>query len=124
MRAFYLIIGLGGLVFISFGIPSLISEYKTQKEGTIVTVLLTKVPQGKGFAEFEFKGNIYSKKVDAAFHKHYQAGELLKMKHLAGSKQFLFEKEKVEGDLISIGIFVLVCLLLVIKGLRTKTETK
>jgi hypothetical protein len=120
MRAFYIIIGLAGITFISFAIPDLLERYRVEKNGALVNVVLTQVPPAKGFIKFEYQGKQFSTKVDNTFHDHYKVGDSLGMRHLPGSEYFLLEKERIAGHFFALGVFVLVCLMLIGKGILAK----
>ena len=121
MRKFYILGGIFLLFIAVAPIKSKLEQYKVQKEGEIVKVLLSKVPNTKGLLKFKYNGIPYEKSVGRSFSDDHKTGDSLLLKHLQGTDIFLLENESIEGEIISFCVLGVIGLFFIIKGLIQKS---
>lgn len=115
------------IVFISlFFLKGKWQLYKVEREGAIITMQIKKLPKncgftkGKYYADFSNQGTVYNKRIPVGFCGKHKVGDNIEMKYLEGEESILFPNEKVKGDFIAIGIFILVGLVSIIFGIFNK----
>jgi hypothetical protein len=118
MKAIYIIGGLFLLFIPLISSKRHLAEYEVQKQGQLVKVVLTSIPQGKGFINFAFNADIYDKKVGRTFYQDYKVGDTLVLRYKEGGDIFLFEKENIENEFIAMGLLGLFGIAMLVKGLK------
>lgn len=104
-----------------------IAEYDTQKNGELITAVITDVPncigmKVKHFIKFRFDNTVYSKKIGAPCDQ-YKIGQTIKLKHTPGTDLFLYVNETKESDFISTGLLTLTGLAFIIIGFKKKQHS-
>jgi hypothetical protein len=126
MRPFYFLGGLL-LLFICFAtLRRKFQEYQVQQNGELVEVRITKLKPSIGckvlhFFDFEFAGNLYSKKAGCNFHDSHKPGQVIKLKHLPDIDIFLFPDEDIGREFIAFWLLGIFGLFLLVKAATKPT---
>ena len=119
----------GGLFFIIFlGLIPLkrkFAEYNVQKNGYLITAIISSVPVCFGskmhqFMYFRYKDKTYDKRIWCGFRHTHKSGDAIIFKHIEGTDIFLFENEKIEKEFASMTPLSLAGLLFIIIEFRKK----
>lgn len=123
MKLFLIIGGLFLIIFTGMlPLTRKIQEYKTQREGEIVDVVVVRVEpcvNHKALLVFKYNNNRHDKWIGC--NSDFKNGDTLRLKHLEDSDFFLFEQEDVKGQFIAHGLLILFGLIIIVKGLNYKS---
>jgi len=120
---------IGGLFIIIFiciiPLKRDIQEYNIQKNGELVTVTITYLPNCIGtkvrhFMKFTYSGEKFDKAIGCGLAENYRIGEVIRLKHIEGTDIFLFENETKEGEFISTLLLGILGIVFIVIGLRKK----
>ena len=112
---------LGGIFIIVFicivPLKRDIDEYNVQKTGQEVEAIITDVPNCIGtkvshFLKFKFENKIYSKRVGAPCDQ-FKPGQVIRLKHKAGTDIFLYMNEKKESEFAATGAMAAIGILFI-----------
>ncbi|MGN6399764.1 MAG: hypothetical protein ACTHMD_04885 [Flavisolibacter sp.] len=125
MKIFLIIGGIFIIIFICFvPLKRDIAEYNTQKNGELITGVITDVPncigtKVKQFIKFRFSNSIYSKRIGAPC-EQYKIGQKIQLKHTPGTDLFLYVNETKEREFISTGLLAVAGLAFIVIGFKKK----
>jgi hypothetical protein len=102
-----------------------IKEYDVQKNGELITVTITYIPNCIGskikyFMKFTYAGREFDKKVGCGFADTHKIGETIKLKHTDGTDIFLFENENKETEFISTTLLAVLGISFIVIGAKRK----
>lgn len=125
MKTFLILGGIFIIIFVCL-IPLRrdIAEYNTQKNGELISAIITDVPncigaKTKHFIKFQFDNNIYSKGIGAPCDQ-YKVGQTIQLKHRRGTDLFLYVDETKESEFISTAFLAIAGLAFIVIGIRRK----
>jgi hypothetical protein len=126
MKTFLIAGGIFIIIFICIvPLPRKIKEYNIQKNGNIVSVVITYIPHCIGtkikhFMKFRYAGQEFDKSIGCNFSDTHKVGETFNLRHIEGTDIFLFENEKIETEFISAGLLALFGIAFIVIGVRKK----
>ena len=123
----------GGIFIIIFfcliPLPRLISEYRVQKRGQIISATISYIPHCYGttvkhFMRFNYNNKVFGKRVGCGFEENHKVGDTIKLRHLGETDIFLFQNEKKEGDFFSAIVLALLGFFFIHYGFKRKVSRK
>ncbi|MCC7514187.1 MAG: hypothetical protein IT212_05805 [Bacteroidia bacterium] len=122
------LLGLGIVILLGslFFLKAKWDVYKVERDGQIVDMKISKLPdycgltKRKYYMDVTYQGEDFNKRIPVGFCDKHKIGEPIKMKYLEGQNSVLFPDEKVRGDFIAIGIFIVVGILSIFYGVLKK----
>jgi len=97
-------------------------EYEIQKNGDLVKGIITYVPGCLGIPNkhirFRYENATYSKRIGGKPCEELKVGDSILLKHLEGTNIFLYEKEDIRTELLSMGIVLLAGIAFIVIGLK------
>lgn len=100
-----------------------INDYLAQTKGEIVTVTLIEIPEVKSrrgtWVDFQYQNQTHRTKLFPWSElQHYEEGIDIPMKHLPGSETFIPMGYSARGQLIAVGIVLLIGSYCIYKGIK------
>jgi hypothetical protein len=122
------LLGLGIVILLAslFFLKAKWEVYEVERDGQVVDMKIIKLPDYCGltkrnyYMDVTYQGEDFNKRIPVGFCDKHKIGESIKMKYLEGENTVLFPDEKVWGDFIAIGIFIVVGILSVFYGVLKK----
>lgn len=105
-----------------FFLKSKLEIYKVKAYGTVVDMKIIKIPtsckitKSKYYMDVEYEGMIFIKRIPVNFCNSHNVGTIVKIKYLEGQETILFPDEKIWGEFVAIGFFLLAGIILLLLG--------
>lgn len=122
MKILFIFSGIFILTFVCF-IPLRrhLAEYETQKNGEIVVASIIYIPNCfehsiNPLIEFSYDNKVYSKAIGKSC-EEYKIGNMLQLKHTAGTDIFLYTDENLSMEFITTGLLAIFAIFLIVYGI-------